>query len=85
MKCKIREDLAYLPIQNKFKVFIIDEAHMLTIESFNALLKSLEEPPAHVKFILATTEPQKIPKTIQSRCQRYEFHNIDAEKIAQCI
>ena len=79
---KIREDLAYLPIQNKFKVFIIDEAHMLTIESFNALLKSLEEPPAHVKFILATTEPQKIPKTIQSRCQRYEFHNIDAEKIA---
>ena len=54
---------------------------MLTIESFNALLKSLEEPPAHVKFILATTEPQKIPKTIQSRCQRYEFHNIDAEKI----
>ena len=78
---KIREDLAYLPIQNKFKVFIIDEAHMLTIESFNALLKSLEEPPAHVKFILATTEPQKIPQTIQSRCQRYEFHNIDAEKI----
>ncbi len=79
---KIREDLAYLPIQNKFKVFIIDEAHMLTVESFNALLKSLEEPPAHVKFILATTEPQKIPQTIQSRCQRYEFHNIDTEKIA---
>ena len=76
---KIREDLAYLPIQNKFKA--LDEAHMLTIESFKSLLKSLEEPPAHVKFILATTEPQKIPKTIQSRCQRYEFHNIDAEKI----
>ena len=78
---KIRENLAYLPIQNKFKVYIIDEAHMLTLESFNALLKSLEEPPAHVKFILATTEPKKIPHTIQSRCQRYEFHNISEDEI----
>ena len=66
---KIREDLAYLPIQNKFKVFIIDEAHMLTIESFNALLKSLEEPPAHVKFILATTEKFNLA------------HNIDQKKL----
>ena len=78
---RIRENLAYLPIQNKFKVYIIDEAHMLTLESFNALLKSLEEPPAHVKFILATTEPKKIPQTIQSRCQRYDFHNITTDKI----
>lgn len=63
------------------KVYIIDEVHMLTKEAFNALLKTLEEPPSHVLFILATTEPEKIPLTILSRCQRYEFHRISVEDI----
>ena len=78
---KIRETLSYLPIKCKYKVYIIDEVHMLTLESFNALLKSLEEPPKYVKFILATTHPHKIPPTILSRCQRYNFHNIATEKM----
>ena len=80
---QLRDNLAYLPIKSKFKVYIIDEAHMLTTESFNALLKSLEEPPPHVKFILATTNPQKILQTIHSRCQRYDFHNITPNKITE--
>ena len=60
-------------LRDKYKIYIIDEVHMLTSEAFNALLKTLEEPPRHVKFIFATTEPQKIPVTILSRCQRYDF------------
>ena len=72
----IKERVNFSPSQGKFKVYIIDEVHMLTTEAFNALLKTLEEPPSHVIFILATTEPQKIPLTILSRCQRYDFHKI---------
>ena len=72
----IKERVNFSPSQGKFKVYIIDEVHMLTTEAFNALLKTLEEPPPHVIFILATTEPQKIPLTILSRCQRYDFHKI---------
>ena len=72
----LREKIKYLPTQGKFKVYIIDEVHMLTKEAFNALLKTLEEPPAHAVFILATTEPHKVPVTILSRCQRYDFRRI---------
>ncbi len=66
-----------------FKVYIIDEVHMLTREAFNALLKTMEEPPSHVKFILCTTEPHKVPATIQSRCQRFDFRNIPTQRIAE--
>ena len=66
----LREKVRYAPIEGKYKVYIIDEVHMLTSEAFNALLKTLEEPPSHVIFILATTEPAKVPVTIESRCQR---------------
>ena len=72
----LREKIKYLPTQGKYKVYIIDEVHMLTKEAFNALLKTLEEPPAHAVFILATTEPHKVPVTILSRCQRYDFRRI---------
>jgi len=72
----LREEVKYPPTSGTYKVYIIDEAHMLTTAAFNALLKTLEEPPAHVIFILATTEPQKIPATILSRCQRYDFKRI---------
>ena len=72
----LREQIKYLPAQGKFKVYIIDEVHMLTKDAFNALLKTLEEPPAHAVFILATTEPHKVPVTILSRCQRYDFRRI---------
>ena len=72
----LRENVKYSPSSCKYKVYIIDEAHMLTGEAFNALLKTLEEPPAHVVFILATTEAHKIPITIQSRCQRYDFRKL---------
>ena len=72
----LREKIKYLPAQGKYKVYIIDEVHMLTKEAFNALLKTLEEPPAHAVFILATTEPHKVPVTILSRCQRYDFRRI---------
>ena len=78
---KVRDNLSYLPIQGKYKVYIIDEVHMLTMESFNALLKSIEEPPAYLKFILATTHPHKIPDTVISRCQRYNFQNISSFKM----
>ena len=71
------------PAACRKKVNIIDEVHMLTKEAFNALLKTLEEPPSHVLFILATTEPEKIPLTILSRCQRYEFHRSSVEDIKQ--
>ncbi len=76
---QIREDVNYAPTQAKFKVYIIDEVHMLSTGAFNALLKTLEEPPANVIFILATTEPQKIPATIISRTQRFDFKRIDAQ------
>ena len=77
----LRETIKFAPVDGRYKVYIIDEAHMLTTEAFNALLKTLEEPPAHVVFILATTEPHKIPATIHSRCQRYDFHRIEAGEI----
>jgi len=73
---ELRENVKYLPAKNKYKVYIIDEVHMLTEPAFNALLKTLEEPPPHVIFIFATTEPHKIPLTILSRCQRYDFKRI---------
>src|SRR3984893_3185548 len=72
----IIENLSYRPARDRFKIYIIDEAHQLTDQAFNALLKTLEEPPPHVKFILATTEPQKMPETILSRLQRYDFRRI---------
>ncbi len=77
----LRETVKYPPQFGKYKVYIIDEVHMLSAGAFNALLKTLEEPPAHVVFILATTEPQKLPATILSRCQRFDFGRIPAEKI----
>ena len=77
----IKEQTDFLPTNLKYKVYIIDEVHMLSSGAFNALLKTLEEPPEHVKFILATTEPQKLPATIISRCQRFEFMRISEEKI----
>lgn len=79
---QIREEVQYSPTQGKYKVYIIDEVHMLSIGAFNALLKTLEEPPSYVIFILATTEAHKIPVTILSRCQRYDFHRISIETIA---
>lgn len=80
---QLREEVKFTPSQAKFRVYIVDEVHMLTIEAFNALLKTLEEPPEHVKFILATTEVQKLPSTILSRCQRYDFRRIEPEIIAK--
>ena len=77
----LRELVKYAPINAKFKVFIIDEVHMLTQAAFNALLKTLEEPPPHVKFIFATTEPNKVLPTILSRCQRHDFHRMSLETI----
>ncbi len=79
---EIREEVAYRPAQGKYKVYIIDEVHMLSTGAFNALLKTLEEPPSYVIFILATTEAHKIPVTILSRCQRYDFHRISIDTIA---
>ncbi|PNU20607.1 DNA polymerase III subunit gamma/tau [Geothermobacter hydrogeniphilus] len=73
---ELRENIRYLPSRSRFKIFIIDEVHMLSINAFNALLKTLEEPPDHAKFIFATTEPHKIPITILSRCQRFDFRKI---------
>ena len=77
----IREEVNFLPTVAKYRVYIIDEVHMLSVGAFNALLKTLEEPPAHVKFILATTEPQKLPATILSRCQRFDYKKISPENI----
>jgi DNA polymerase III subunit gamma/tau len=77
----IRDEVVYLPAEARHKVYIIDEAHMLSAGAFNALLKTLEEPPDHVIFILATTEPQKLPATILSRCQRYDFKRIPQDDI----
>lgn len=78
---RIRKSIPTLPVACKKKIYIIDEVHMLTREAFNALLKTLEEPPSHVLFILATTEPEKMPLTILSRCQRYEFHRISVSSM----
>ena len=77
----IREEVNFLPTRAKYRVYIIDEVHMLSTGAFNALLKTLEEPPDHVKFILATTEPQKLPSTILSRCQRFDFKKIQEQDI----
>ena len=77
----IREEVNFLPTLAKYRVYIIDEVHMLSTGAFNALLKTLEEPPEHVKFILATTEPQKLPATILSRCQRFDFKKISNENV----
>ena len=79
----IRDEVNFLPTKAKYRVYIIDEVHMLTTGAFNALLKTLEEPPEHVKFILATTEPQKLPTTILSRCQRFDFKKITNENIVK--
>ena len=78
---ELREAVKYAPVGGKYKVYVIDEVHMLTNEAFNALLKTLEEPPPHVIFIFATTEPQKIPATIHSRCQRYGFKRVPLDEI----
>ena len=79
----IKEAIKFLPSEGKYKVYIIDEVHMLTTAAFNALLKTLEEPPAHVIFILATTEIHKIPSTILSRCQRFEFKNLSQQQLVE--
>ncbi len=80
---ELRQNAYYRPSRSRYKIYIIDEVHMLTREAFNALLKILEEPPAHVKFIFATTDPQKIPPTILSRCQRYEFSGIPPDRMRE--
>lgn len=79
---ELRDEISYTPANVKYKIYIIDEVHMLSQGAFNALLKTLEEPPTHAIFILATTEPHKIPATIQSRCQRFDFRRISAKNIA---
>ena len=80
---QLRENVRYAPAKGRYKIYLIDEVHMLSAAAFNALLKTLEEPPAHVKFIFATTEPQKVLPTILSRCQRFDLHRIPANLIAQ--
>ncbi len=79
----LRESVRYTPTKAKYKVYIIDEVHMLTKEAFNALLKTLEEPPPHILFIFATTEPHRVPSTILSRCQRFDFRRIEIQKIIE--
>jgi DNA polymerase III subunit gamma/tau len=79
---ELRQNTIYRPTRARFKIYIIDEVHMLSVPAFNALLKTLEEPPSHVKFIFATTEPNKVIPTIQSRCQRFDFNNINPNLIA---
>ncbi len=80
---ELRETVKYVPASSRFKIYIIDEVHMLTKEAFNALLKTLEEPPAHVKFMFATTEPEKVLPTILSRCQRFDLRRIPAALIVK--
>ncbi len=82
---EIRENIKYMPAQSAFKIYIIDEVHMLSTAAFNALLKTLEEPPSHVLFLFATTEPRKIPVTILSRCQRYDLKRIEAAAINKSL
>jgi DNA polymerase III subunit gamma/tau len=81
----LRENVKFVPVSSKYKIYIIDEAHQITDAAFNALLKTLEEPPEHVIFILATTEPQKIPVTILSRCQRYQFRLLSSKEIIDTL
>jgi DNA polymerase-3 subunit gamma/tau len=81
----LRENVKFAPSYNRFKIYIIDEVHMLTTEAFNALLKTLEEPPPHVKFIFATTEPQKVPATIVSRCQRFDFKRVGIKALVEAM
>jgi len=81
----LRDTVRYAPAQGKFKVYIIDEVHMLSAQAFNALLKTLEEPPAHVKFVFATTDPQKVLPTIISRCQRFDLKPIPGELIVESL
>src|SRR5215471_19010075 len=80
---EIRGNVQYAPSRSRFKIYIIDEVHMLSTPAFNALLKTLEEPPPHVKFIFATTEPQKVLPTIVSRCQRFDFAPIEMRSIVE--
>jgi len=80
---RLRENAVYRPARARYKIYVIDEVHMLSNSAFNALLKILEEPPSHVKFIFATTEPNKVPATVQSRCQRFDFRNISPRLIAE--
>ncbi|MEZ0310482.1 MAG: DNA polymerase III subunit gamma/tau, partial [Myxococcota bacterium] len=82
---ELRETVRYLPSRSKFKLYIIDEVHMLSTAAFNALLKTLEEPPPHVKFVFATTEPQKIPITILSRCQRFDFRRVSNQTLSEHV
>jgi DNA polymerase-3 subunit gamma/tau len=82
---ELRENVRYTPAKNRYKIYIIDEVHMLTREAFNALLKTLEEPPPHIIFVFATTEPHKIPATILSRCQRYDFKRIPFKEIIESL
>jgi len=81
----LRENVKYAPMSGKYKIYVIDEVHMLSKSAFNALLKTLEEPPAHVKFIFATTEPHNVPDTIQSRCQRFDFRAVPAARIMELL
>lgn len=80
---ELRENVKYLPAGSRYRIYIIDEVHMLTPEAFNALLKTLEEPPAHIKFIMATTEPHKVPLTILSRCQHFDFRRVPESLILE--
>ena len=82
---EIRDNVQYAPSTVKYKVYIIDEVHMLTTEAFNALLKTLEEPPKHAIFILATTEPHKLPATILSRCMRFDFRLVSTQELTNLI
>ena len=81
----LRENVKFSPSKGRFKVYIIDEVHMLTSEAFNALLKTLEEPPPHAKFIFATTQAHKVPPTILSRCQRFDFRRISIKDIVESL
>src|SRR5713226_1899305 len=80
---QIIENVRYQPAKSRFKIYIIDEVHQVTKDAFNALLKTLEEPPPSVKFILATTEPHRLPETILSRCQRFDFRRISTREVVQ--
>jgi DNA polymerase III subunit gamma/tau len=82
---ELRGNVLFAPARSRFKIYIIDEVHMLSTSAFNALLKTLEEPPEHVKFIFATTDPQKVPSTIHSRCQRFDFRSVPTDTIAKYL
>ena len=81
----LREKIGFRPNEAHYKVYIIDEVHMLTKEAFNALLKTLEEPPPHAVFVLATTEPDRVPETVRSRCQRFDFRRIPTAEIVDYL